>query len=45
MFKNGKISPQKSSVLHENDGYLRFFKCSADDNISKLLKYIGNNVI
>ncbi len=43
MFKNGKITPQKSLVLHEND--MRFFKCSTDDNISRSLKYIGNNVI
>ncbi len=35
---------QKSEVLHENDIYLRFFKCSTDDNIFKPLIYVGNNV-
>ncbi len=40
MFKNGKITPQTFSILHENDKYLRYCKCSTDDNISKSLKYI-----
>ncbi len=34
----------KSSILHENDRYMRIFKCSTDDNISKSLKYVSNNV-
>ncbi len=34
----------KMLILHENDKYLRFFKCSIDDNIFKSLKYVGNNV-
>ncbi len=34
----------KNLVLHENYRYLRFFKCSTDDNIFKPLKCVGNNV-
>ncbi len=37
--KNDEMAPLiKSSVLQENDRYLRFFKCSTDDNVFKSLK-------
>ncbi len=46
MFKIGKIAPLKNLQFYMKiDRYLRFFKCSTDDNISKSLMYIGNNVI
>ncbi len=46
MFENGKIAPLKNLQFYMKMAkYLRFFKCSTDDNISKSLKYTGNNVI
>ncbi len=36
---------QKPFILLKNDKIFEvFFNCSTDDNISKSLKYVGNNV-
>ncbi len=43
--KNNEVATfKKSSVLPVNDRYLRFCKCSTDDNVFKSLKYVSNNV-
>ncbi len=45
MFKNDKIAPLKNLQFYmKMTDICDFFKCSTDDNISKSLKYVGNNV-